>query len=458
MTVEKDPSSPPASKATYNSLKELSFTKSRGATAASKVILLFSGIANSLLLPLVLEQSAVGVFFQAQVAIAALSTVAQFGFTFTIPHFLSTYIAQNKLAEARFFIVSVTFASMLISAVLASFYFIFLFFLKNSFGIFDSMIWICVVMIASFNAQTMISCEILRALRSYGMANYLITLSSIFIPIYIGIVFIFSDKSEIHYVLYCGLTGSFLVFLLSIMELHGRIKKFPRKRFHKKRIVVFTRKSIPNLLSSLVLFLVSQADILLLSQWYGAKEVAVYGIATRVSGLLLFPLAVANAALAPVAVEYRISQRNAELRKLVSSTARNSTFLASLAYFAFLLFGYYLISFWNEAYIEAYYLFAILGFAQVIHAACGAAGVLLMTGGQQVLTMRITLVVGGFTILLAISGLEYFGVAGLAAAMAIGNILQVSLFAFQARQHFNLDTTVFGIHPRQSSLAEVSPS
>lgn len=458
MVLGKDTNFPRPSEKTDNSLKELSFTKSRGATAASKIILLFSGIANSLLLPLVLEQSAVGLFFQAQVAIAALSTVAQLGFTFTIPHFLSTYVAQHKLAEARFFIVSITFVSTLISALLTGFYFVILFFMKNDLGAIDSIIWICVILIAAFNAQTVIACEILRALRSYGTANYLITLSSLFIPIYIFVIFILSGRSEIHNVLYCGLAGSFIVSVFSILKLRGRIKNFPRKRFHKKRVVAFTTKSIPNLLSSLVLFLVSQADILLLSQWYGAKEVAVYGIATRVSGLLLFPLAVANAALAPVAVEYRIAQRNTELRKLVSSTARNSTFLASAVYVSFLLFGYYLISFWNEAYIEAYYLFAILGFAQVVHAACGAAGMLLMTGGQQVLTMRITLVLGGLTILLAILGLEYFGVTGLAAAMAIGNILQVSLFAFQARRRFDLDTTVFGIHPPQPGQVQVSPS
>lgn len=446
MTSEKSP-------AIDAGLKDLSFTKSRGAVAASRIALLVGGIANSLLLPLVLERSAVGLFFQAQVAIAALSTIAQLGFTFTVPQFLSAYVAENKFAEARFFIASIITVSILTSALLTGLCSIFLYY--GDLGPAEHTILTCVFFTAAFNAQSAISCEILRALRSYGAANIIMTSSGLFVPIYVSIVYFGLEHSSIQKVLYCGLVGSTGVFMLSILLVYQKVIRFPKKAFHKKRIVTFTAKSLPNLLSSLVLFLMSQADIILLSHWYGAQEVAVYGIATRISALLLFPLAIANSALAPVAVEHRVAERNGELCDLVSSTARTSALLAGAGYSAFLLIGYPLIDFWNPAFIEAYYIFAILGFGQVIHAACGAAGVLLMTGGQQLTAMRITLGAGFLTIILGVLGLEYLGVGGLAAAMAAGNILQMLAFAYRARLHFGIDPTVLGLHRPMRGAARV---
>jgi O-antigen/teichoic acid export membrane protein len=430
-----------------------------GAALMSRVLLVLAGLGSSILLPLVLDQTAVGQFFMAQILIAGLSTVALFGLSPSIPAAVTSAVASGDLGRARQSVIQIGAISIVAAVVTSVLAFTVLPPVIDRLGIEHAADWLLVlpvvVAIVPFTSQTTILTELLRATHGYKAAANLSALAGSFTVLYLVLAMLTGCGATVRNVLLAGLAGSALCTCVGSALLFRQMRKWPRTAQAPASLGATVWHTLPNLLSTLVLFALSQFDILLLSAWSGAQEVAIYGIAIRFSNLLILPLAIANAALAPIAVELRTRCRLQDLQRILRQVALTCAALAVLPYLGVVVFGPWLISVWNVNYVASYWLMLILGLGQILHASCGAAGMLLMTGGDQLAAMRITLATGLVTVVLCPLGLHFAGSLGLALAAALGNVLQVAGFCWRVRLRFALEPSLWAFLRPATVLGDV---
>ncbi|MNQ75492.1 hypothetical protein D3C85_902920 [compost metagenome] len=116
--------------------------------------------------------------------------------------------------------------------------------------------------------------------------------------------------------------------------------------------------------------------------------------------------------------------------------------MAITGYLLFAILGQLIISLaWPEEYSEAYFIFIILGFAQVIQTFAGTAGMVLVMLQKQHITMRISIVSGVLMIAGGSVAFIYFGITGLAIVYSSGSIIQSALMIHYVNRIFNLKTT-----------------
>ena len=416
-----------------------------GAALISKFLLILAGISSSVFLPLALNQTEVGQFFLAQIVIAILAIIAQCGFTFTIPSTITSAIALGKLGDARRLAIQISITSMCL-AIFVAFSMLILFALLMHFNELDGRPWVPIVPIAlatvPFTSQVAILTELLRAIHSYRAANNLSSIAGSFTAGFLIFSVVTKYEASLSAVLVAGLIGSAVCCVAGFGILLATIRQWPRKAGNRYRFSQIIRGSLPGLSSSVILFGLAQFDILLVSLWLGPENVALYGVAMRFSALLLLPLAVVNAALAPIAVDLLTAGKTIELQAIFSRVVLSCAALTTIGYLGFVLAGWPLIEAWNPSYQYSYVIILILGLGQVVHASCGVAGAFLMTAGDGLAAMKLMIASGLVTVASCLLGLYCFGITGLAIGSACGNVLQVVCFVSRVRSHYGLDTSI----------------
>ena len=424
-----------------------SFWRAGAEALFGRVLLIASGVASSIVLPLALDQTTVGQFFFAQIVIAGISTFGQLGLAFSIPAVVTRAASLGDFGRARqsatWMLTLSSFAGLLGGGIA----WMVLPHLHPSLDADNMSPWLAAIpVIAAIIPLTTLSAvlvELLRAVHQIRAAANLATLASISTVAYLAFVLFVGTHASLVGVLLAGLGGAALGVMIGAFQSFNVMQGWRQAPKRPVKIFSIIAQALPNLFTTLILFGVSQADMLILSLFGEINEVAKYGIALRFSAVLLIPLGIVNAAFAPLAVQLHTTRDEINLRdimqKLVALVAATSLFL----YACFALAGHSLISIWNMSYLESYKITLILGAGQVLHASGGSAGILLLVWGDQRYALMLTLVTSALTILLCLIGFGFGGIAGLAGGAAFSNAFQVFCFVRRVRSRFELDPSLW---------------
>jgi O-antigen/teichoic acid export membrane protein len=414
----------------------------------SRSVIIASGLANSLLLPLVLTQRGIGQYFLAQLAIAGLATFCQLGFTFSIPGQVSDAVARTDFGRARGLAATILCFSagigafVVIAVVLASPL------IAKFFDPVDRATWIAtlpvIAIIGASASMTAVIVELLRAVHAVRAAANLAALASIFAAAYAGFILAIGGHATVSGALLAVLFGSAGATVLGLFLFWWRTADWPGSAHDPVRAGVVLRETLPNLFTTLILFALANLDMVILGSLGSLNEVAQYGLALRFSALIVTPAAIANSAAAPLAVHARSTDDTAALRGILAQVAFGGAGSAAALYIGFATLGYGFISLWNANYQDAYWLTLLLGLGNVLHACGGAAGFLLLIWGDQKRAFMIAVVTGTSTVILCLLGYRFGGVFGLAVASAFGNVLQVACFVWRVRVRFGHDPSLPG--------------
>ena len=193
------------------------------------------------------------------------------------------------------------------------------------------------------------------------------------------------------------------------------------------------------MITTAVLFVVAQADLWTVALLGNPVELANYGVATRLSWLILLPLATVNGLISPFIVKCWARRSKRTLQRVLTRTATSAALTALIGYACFLLVGSQAITtIWGESYRPVYQIVAIVGLGQVLHTAGGSAGQLLLLLGHQRFVMRVTLAIGACTIVVGILAMKAAGIYGLAVVYSLGLVVQTLAFALRAGQKLGL--------------------
>jgi len=181
----------------------------------------------------------------------------------------------------------------------------------------------------------------------------------------------------------------------------------------------------PLFITTVFLFVLSQAGLWILGMYRAPDEVAIYGAATRLVLLVVMPLVVVNAVVPPLITEMYVKQHHRQLEGLLRTVSTIAGIPALLAVAVLVVAGEPIMRvIYGSQYGAGTMVLAMLALGSIVHIWAGTANIVLMSTGHQTTMMVTTAVAGVIAVLLALYAVADYGALGVAVAMAVGGNLQ----------------------------------
>ncbi len=196
-----------------------------------------------------------------------------------------------------------------------------------------------------------------------------------------------------------------------------------------------------------------QFDIVVVGYFLSSADAASYFAALRTAGLLSLLLVAGNLISAPLISKYHHSQDKAGLEKMVRMLSAGIAVPTLLGFGMLALVGQLLLSLFNPAFVEAYYVLLILGVGFTFDAVAGPTGYMLQMVGHE----RTYLKIMGLTYVCVLVTqailAPIWGAYGVAVPSALGLILANILIVHKVRRILGIDPSLFGLFVKVRSDA-----
>lgn len=181
---------------------------------------------------------------------------------------------------------------------------------------------------------------------------------------------------------------------------------------------VWLKTSTTLLLVPAFLFVINQADLLMVGLLIDETSVGIYRVAARSAAFATLALVAVNTATAPLIASTFKKDGPEGLQKLVTWSV-HLIFWPSLALAALLLIaGGWLLGLFGKAFAAGYPILAILTIGHLVNAITGPVGYLLNLTGFQTDSARVYGWAASANIVLSLAGIQLFGMTGAAIATA----------------------------------------
>ena len=173
------------------------------------------------------------------------------------------------------------------------------------------------------------------------------------------------------------------------------------------------------------------AGILMLGWMRGPEEVGLYKVAYQTASLIPFGLMAVNTAIAPTLAQLYAVGDKTKLRKVMLTASAVATTFALPLVLLFTLRGAWFLSLvFGKAFSESSTALAIITEGQLVNAATGPVGLLLiMSGHENKATLSIS-IGSAINLVLNIAFIQLWGVNGAAAAFAISISITMLLYTY----------------------------
>ena len=207
---------------------------------------------------------------------------------------------------------------------------------------------------------------------------------------------------------------------------------------------IILKTSIPMAIHGLTVYLVASVDMWVVGAWLGNSDAGLYGTILRIAMLLGALLTVINAVLPTLVAGLFEEKKFKELEHLLRRTATASGVCALLAFIGLVVVGAPMLRLLFGTGFEAGYLvMVILALGQLLNIGSGSPGwVLQMTGHQGVLA-KITLVTLAVNITLNLLLVGPYKLEGVAAATALGILVQNAMMIGAAKKLVGIRTYIY---------------
>ena len=220
---------------------------------------------------------------------------------------------------------------------------------------------------------------------------------------------------------------SFLAALASLAI--GTLLLVPEaQRFHGEgdiRVAEVLRMSAPIFVVNLAMQAITNCSLWIVGAYLPAGEVAVYGAAWRLVNFIALPLLIVNMTVQPFIAELYALEHKQKLQDLLRGAATVSGIPALLVLAIFIAFSADLLQLiYGEHYRSGAMVLAVLCAGQIISVWSGSCGLVLAFTGHERQFMNLTLLAGAISVVLAVVGVQFWGMIGVAYAVTAGRILQ----------------------------------
>lgn len=156
--------------------------------------------------------------------------------------------------------------------------------------------------------------------------------------------------------------------------------------------------TFPLSLAGLANTLLSRLDVLFLGFFLTASNIAHYGVAARIAGLLIFGLAAINTITGPVISELYYQNKKQDLEKILRRIVHGSILIGFLGWVVLYIVGDYLLLAFGQEYLATKNILLILAAGQMLNLSAGPLDSILVITKNQKTWMKIQIT---FTCILA---------------------------------------------------------
>ena len=349
---------------------------------AGKILTAISVLAINSLLARLLTPAEMGDYFLTLSLVGFSSIVAQSGLATTIVRLVAESLALGNHCRVRqsiIWVFKITAVSVLVVALILAFGgggFV-------SEKVFHSPMMGSVMHIAALwvimHAFQTINAEIFRGFHDIRLATIFGGLStSVFAALVFLILWLSRGHSDLREVVIISTVAGMSTVLLSGILLGKRFVTLPAEKDAITLKEVLTI-SWPLWVTSLTLFVLTQADLWVLGLFREQDEVAIYGVAVRLVALIGMPLTIVNAVVQPVISDMYSRGKMVELERIMRTTGTMVAIPAFTVLALFALFGDSILGYiFGEFYRGAGVVLLVLSIGQLINVWAGSCGLALM--------------------------------------------------------------------------------
>jgi O-antigen/teichoic acid export membrane protein len=422
-------------------------------TAGARIVAGLSGFAVNALLSRLISPEDLGAYFLL-VSIASVGAMmAQLGLQLAVVRLIADAIARGSAGQVRGFVRTAFTAVAISTSALA-----FLLVLAGGDGavaVFHSAIlaqvmWLGGAWLAGLAVMNLVA-EAFRGLHDYRMAGVMGGAGSTLL-MFAALLLVFLAQRQV------GLTQVTVLGVLAIVACalwgltapHFRLIRLgPVTAVSARQLLAV---SLPLLVTSLAIFVSTQADLWILGAFRGKDEVAMYGAAMRLVQLVTMPMLVMNAVLAPSISEQFSQGHRDRLERLLRGSAAliGLPALLALALIA-LAAGPVLGWVYGDYYRNGATALLLVSAGQVVNVLSGSAAVVLMMTGHQRAAMVISAACGVGLVAGGLLVVDRFGINGIAVVTGLMVAVHGLISSFWVRRATGIRT-----HCGLDSIADVA--
>lgn len=411
---------------------------------AGRILTAVSVLAVNALLARLLSPAEMGDYFLTFSLVGFAAIVAQSGLATTIVRLVAESLALGDHGRARqsikwvFRIISVSVLVVVLIMVFGGGAFVSgQIFQSPMMGsvVHISALWVVMQVFQTINAETFRGFHDIRLASVFGGLS-----TGLFTALIFFVLWIFRGHSNLREVVILSTVAGMSTVLLSGVLLGKRFNTLPvgGREISLEEVLTI---AWPLWVTSLTLFVLTQADLWVLGLFRDQDEVAIYGVAVRLVALIAMPLTIVNAVMQPVISDMYSRGKLIQLEKIMRASGTLVAIPAFTVLGLFVVFGDTILGyFFGEFYRGAGLVLLILSTGQLINVWAGSCGLALMLTGNQMLMMKISIVTGLLTILSSLLLVERYGSTGVAGAAALGIILQNILMLLAVRKKLQIWT------------------
>lgn len=229
-----------------------------------------------------------------------------------------------------------------------------------------------------FWSTVFVSAAIMRA-RKMNKAYAFHTLAGRFIILLFVVLIITHDEAL--FVLKAHFISVVSLSILSLIQAVIVLKKTTFKA--SQNTWVFVRESLPMMLSSSILVLMSWMDTFVMGIYENETEVGIYSIAVKITTLTLFSLQAINSILAPKIAKSYANNETTIYNKLIHFSTKVNFFITLAVVTIIIIFSSFLLGLFGEGFQSGVSVLLILCIGQLINSLSGSVGVVMQMIGEQ---------------------------------------------------------------------------
>lgn len=267
----------------------------------------------------------------------------------------------------------------------------------------------------------------------------------VFIALIGGAYFLLGDRFSAVWAIGLNFTATAAAFTLGIFLLQKLLPPQVKTASPAYKTRTWIRSALPLFLVSGMHVINTKTDIIMLGIIKGEYVSGIYAVTTRGAELITFILVAVNTALGPVIARLYAVNEMRKLQNVITQSSRLILLCSLPAALCFILFGYWFLLMFGPEFIKGRTALAILSTGQLINAASGSVGlILIMTGHGREAALGVGLSAAANVIFNALF-IPVWGLEGAATATAGSLVMWNAILIWFVRRRLGLHPTALGV-------------
>ena len=395
----------------------LTIVKNAGFGVGGNIVSIFLKLAIGVVIARSIGPESFGIYILAVNVLFLAETLSVLGMENTMVKFVSHFKTLDDIPRLRGTVVWVTTVVLTMSILVGLGLFNLADSLTHRFFHEPALIPVLRIMVVSLPFAALVTI-LLAALQGAKLIKYKVLVRRILVPLmrllFVAFVLILGYQLKgiaCAYVLAVVFGAFFTIYYL--FRSFPNILRNGRIILEKKEMTCF---SLPLFFSGIFKQIHGRSDILLIAYFLSAPMVGVYGVAQRFLPLIGIPLVAFNSIFAPIISELFANKRHDELEQQYKMVAKWILMLVLPIFTLLVFFSREILSIFGPGFSDGYKAMIILCIGQMLNAATGSAGFMLMMTGRSLANLTNSAVLCFGNILLNVYLIPKYGIIGAALA------------------------------------------